>query len=64
MKRASYREGVAWIALNDEPTQIDASVIAEMISVTLLADLFGVSPERVAADIVKARLSKIAGNAE
>ena len=55
MKRASYREGVYWIARNDEPTEGDAATIAGLISTLLLADLFHVDPERVARDVLRER---------
>ena len=58
MKRASYREGVAWIALNDDVGAADArnpEVVQSYISTLLLADLFGKEPEDVAKDIVKYR---------
>jgi hypothetical protein len=55
MKRASYRDGIAWIALNDEPTEMDAQVVGGFISTILLADLFGVEPARVAEDVVRYR---------
>lgn len=56
MKRASYRAGVAHIACNDEPTDLDADSVALYISTCLLADLFGVDVERVAADVVRKRV--------
>lgn len=55
MIRASYRAGVRWIAVNDEPAEYDAEVVAALISVLLLADLFGVEPERVARDVLRER---------
>ena len=55
MKRASYREAVAWIAWNDEPTEDDEEVVAGSISVILIADIFGVEPARVARDVVRHR---------
>jgi hypothetical protein len=55
MKRASYREGVALVALNDEPTDMDPESVATYISTQLLADLFGVEPARVAKDILRIR---------
>jgi len=54
-KRASYRVGVAWIALNDEPEDLDASNVAGYISTTLLADLFDKDPEKVGEDVVRYR---------
>lgn len=55
MKRASYREGVTWIALNDEPLDMDPDSIAGYISTILLADLFGVEAARVAKDVLRRR---------
>ena len=54
MRRASYRAAVAWIAENDEAGD-DTVEIAEMISTLLVADIFGVTPERVASDVVRYR---------
>lgn len=54
-KRASYREGVAWIALNDEPEEMDQESVKGYISVLLLADLFGKEPEDVAVDVLSYR---------
>jgi hypothetical protein len=58
MKRASFRYGVAWIALNDEagsPDALDQSAIAGYVSTLLLADLFDVEPEHVARCVVRYR---------
>lgn len=57
-KRASYRAGVAWIAWNDSAGEADALVpedVAGLISVGLLADLFGKDTLDVAKDIVHYR---------
>jgi hypothetical protein len=59
MKRASYREGVYWIAHNDAPGEADAhssEALKHYISVIMLADLFGVLPEKVAHDVVTERM--------
>lgn len=61
MKRASYRDGVYWIAMNDEPGEEDQVVIAGFISTLLLADLFGVDPQRVARDVLRLRRKEGAG---
>jgi len=55
MKRASYREGIEIIALNDEPTILDVEEMIGFPSVMLLAELFGVTQEKVAGDIIKFR---------
>ena len=56
MKRASYREGVAWIAMNDETgSGHSAEDIAGYVSTLLLADLFNVEPEKVASDVASFR---------
>ena len=55
MKRASYRFGVEWIALNDESRERDFETVTGLASVCLIADLFDVSPERVARDVLRIR---------
>lgn len=55
MKRASYRQGVAWIAENDEPAEPRIDEICLLISVNLLADLFDKDPMDVARDVLKYR---------
>lgn len=60
MKRASYRDGVAWIALNDEAgseDRLNEEVVKSYISTILLADLFGKPEEDVAKDIVRYRVN-------
>jgi len=55
MKRPSYRAAVAWVAGNDDPGVVDVETVRCMVTVGLVADLFGVEVERVAADVVKLR---------
>lgn len=58
MKRASYRYAVRWIAENDSAGDTDAlevGPVSELITTVLVADLFDVSPERIAADIIRER---------
>lgn len=55
MKRPSYRDGIRWIARNDETAETDPAEIGRLISVCMLADLFGVTEERVAMDVVRER---------
>lgn len=55
LKRASYRAGVEWIAMNDEPTERDPELVKGVISVCLLADLFGCEAAVVAQDVVRYR---------
>lgn len=56
MKRASFREGVAWIALNDSAAdQASVEDIAGWVSTLLLADLFQVEPLRVAKAVQRLR---------
>ncbi len=51
-----YRKGVEWIALNDEPEDLDPESVAGYISTSLLADLFGKDPLVVAQTIVATRI--------
>lgn len=55
-KRPTYREAVAWIALNDNTAAGDSvETIAGYISTLLVADLFGAEPRLVAVDIERCR---------
>jgi hypothetical protein len=58
VKRASYREAVEWIALNDEPTGGVLEDVAGYISTLLIADLFGKDPQDVAAAIIRVRVKE------
>jgi hypothetical protein len=55
MKRASYRHAVEVIALNDEPCELSADVMAGFASVMIIAEIFGIDQERVARDVVRLR---------
>lgn len=55
MKRPGYREAVAWIALNDEAACVDLEEVQFQISVLLIADIFGISEERVGIDVIRYR---------
>ena len=55
MKRASYRQGIDYIACNDEPEDMDPESVAGYISSSLLAFLFDVECERVGRDVVRLR---------
>lgn len=56
--RASYRKAVAWIAYNDsaaEEGNLDPEVVSELVSVALVADLFGKEDRKVAEAVVRYR---------
>jgi hypothetical protein len=55
MKRASYRDGIDFIAQNDGCDEHDAYHLAGFVTVVMLASIFGVTPERVAADVLRRR---------
>jgi hypothetical protein len=58
MKRASYRKAVIWIALNDgsgDSWALEVGEVANQLTVVLVADLFGISADRVASDVVSYR---------
>lgn len=55
MKRASYRDGIDFIAMNDEPAELEEDVVAGLATVLLVSELFGVERERVARDVVRYR---------
>jgi hypothetical protein len=47
-----YKFAIEWIAINDEPTIVQ---IADFISVTLIADMYGFDPKDVATDVLRFR---------
>lgn len=51
-KSPYYREATRWIAQNDEPTWLDEDRISGLISVVMIADIFGLSPEDVARAVI------------
>lgn len=55
MKRASYRNGIDFIAMNDSCDLETVEDLVGMPTVFLLAELFGVPQERVAEDVIKYR---------
>lgn len=55
MKRASYRDGIDFIAMNDEADELDEEVVAGLATVLLVSELFGVERDRVARDVVRYR---------
>lgn len=64
MKRASYREAIAWIALNDsagDQNANDPNEVMHLTSAALISDLFQVDQLKVGQDVVKYR-EKLRGN--
>lgn len=58
MKRASYKEAIAWIALNDDAAgeeAFDIESVKGYVTTCLVADIFGVDQNKVGKDIVKYR---------
>jgi hypothetical protein len=55
MARASYRAGIEWIALNDEPAETDHDTVKDMISVSLLSHLFEKDADEVAKAVIRFR---------
>ena len=56
MRRASYKFGIAWIALNDNPGDEEGlEAVSGYISTALLADLFGVDQKTVGQDVMNFR---------
>lgn len=53
---ASYRKGVAYIALYDEPHCMDADEMRGYASVHVLAEVFDKDEFKVAQDVVRYRL--------
>ena len=55
LTRPTFKSAIEWIAFNDEPGETDAKTTSELISVAIIADIFGTTVERVAADVLKVR---------
>lgn len=58
VKRASYKAAIAWVAENDsaaDADSLDPVVVSELITAQLVADIFGVPPEKVGRDVVRYR---------
>lgn len=55
--RASYKNAIRWIADNDD-SDIGNEESGWIISVHLVADLFGKEPRRVALDVLRVRGAK------
>lgn len=55
LKRASYREAIECIALNDEPCIMEPEEMCGMATVLLVAAIFGTEQERVARDVIRLR---------
>lgn len=58
MKRASYREAIAWIAANDsagDDDALDPEAVSYLITSALVADIFDVPQDRVGRDVVAQR---------
>ena len=58
VKRASYREAIAWIAENDSGGEdaLDEVPVSELVTSSLVADLFCVDAARVGRDVVRYRV--------
>lgn len=57
-KRASIRDAVEWIAMNDSPADNDAmdvDAVAGLTTVCLVADIFGLAREEIARRVIAVR---------
>ena len=58
-KNKGYKFAVNLVAMNDEDATMNVEEISNIISACLIADLFGVSIEKVAQDILKIRKDRV-----
>jgi hypothetical protein len=56
MKTKKYIQAVHWIAGNDEPTIMNWVDMRDLVSVSLVADLFAVNADEVSKDVIMVRL--------
>lgn len=54
-QRASYRRGVEFIALNDEPLDRDETSVRQYISTITLSEVFGKPTDVIAKDVMRIR---------
>lgn len=55
MRRPSYREALRWIVDNDDTEWLEDDGGHTSVTAAFLADMFGVTDERVRADLIKAK---------
>ena len=58
MKVASYKDAIDWIAHNDgagDDEALDVDSVSYLVTSVLIADIFGVTPERVGKNVVERR---------
>ena len=55
MKKPSYPISCKWIADNDDPDEMDESIVACQVSVLMVADIYGIEPLFVAKSVVSWR---------
>lgn len=60
-KTPSYREGIEYVAMNDEPTHREVENVQFMPTIQLMALLFGKTVEEVAVDVIAFRKKHIGG---
>lgn len=56
---ASYRRGISFIALYDEPRELEAANMEGQASVLVLAEVFGKPESQVIADVLKRRYKQL-----
>lgn len=56
MRHKGYRYAVQWIAHEDEPTVTEETEVRGMLTVALVADLYGKETYEVAADVLRVRV--------
>jgi hypothetical protein len=67
MKRASYRDAIAWVALMDSAGDDDAlneETAGGLITAALVADIFDVDSAKVGKDVVRVRRAENAARAK
>jgi hypothetical protein len=54
-KRPGIKEAIQWIADNDEPGETDPEAMAELVTVLMVSDIFGLPEEEIARRVLIAR---------
>jgi len=58
MVKKQYCEAINFVALNDDPSDLDPVSVRKMISVSVVAFVYGVKEKEVAYDIVELRKNR------
>ena len=54
-RSVAYRKAIAFVALNDDPADLDLASVAGLVTVALVSEVWSIPAAVVAADVVQYR---------